>query len=404
MNQLATNLIVAALLVGLVLLIRKPVARIFGAHAAYALWLVPGLRLVMPPLPAWSGAEAAPSAVSAQIQWALMIEPVADAASSQPLWLWLWGAGAAIFLGWQLINHHLFLRRALRSGRPYRHADLDVDAVITPAVEGPAATGLIHPLILLPDDFATRFTPEQQRIALLHESLHHRRGDIWASAAALVGASALWFSPLTWLALGAFRRDMESACDSSVLAADAPVSAASYGETILRSAARPVPRSLCALTSLDELKGRLTMLNANHGTTLRMTGIGLVGTLALAGLAISAPARADEPKKETRVEKRIIVHSSGGDQTVDWSEKDGTSMKTDCPGALTVIEAGTAGTEQKKEKAKIVVCSKTANKADIAKGLETALANVEKNDDMEAGMKAEIVAKLKAAIAEAKAG
>ncbi len=404
MNQLATNLVIAALLVGLVLLVRKPVARTFGAHAAYALWLVPGLRLIMPPLPAWNGVEAAPSEAGGQVEWALVIEPVANAATAQPLWLWIWGSGAAVFLAWQLVAHLLFVRRALAAGRPYRDLALDVDAVVTSAVDGPAATGLIHPVILLPVDFTSRFTPEQQRIALLHESLHHRRGDIWASAAALVGAAALWFNPLTYLALGAFRRDMESACDASVLAASAPGSAATYGETIVRSAARPVPRSLCALTSLDELKGRLTMLNATHGTALRLTGLGLVGSLALASLAISAPARADEPTKETRIEKKIVIESAEGGKKLEWSDKASAEPKVDCPGKLTVVEAEATVDENKKEKSVIAVCSKTGDKADIASGLEKALTRVEKNDDMDAAMKAALVAKLKAAIADAKAG
>ena len=34
----------------LVLAIRRPVRRLFGAGPAYALWLVPALRLVVPPL------------------------------------------------------------------------------------------------------------------------------------------------------------------------------------------------------------------------------------------------------------------------------------------------------------------------------------------------------------------
>ena len=43
------------LLVTLVLLVRRPFARQFGAKAAYALWLVPLVRFVMPPMPGnWS--------------------------------------------------------------------------------------------------------------------------------------------------------------------------------------------------------------------------------------------------------------------------------------------------------------------------------------------------------------
>jgi len=37
-----------SLLIVLVLIIRRPFARMFGARAAYALWMLPFIRLVMP--------------------------------------------------------------------------------------------------------------------------------------------------------------------------------------------------------------------------------------------------------------------------------------------------------------------------------------------------------------------
>ena len=44
-----------AALIAIVLLLRRPVTRWFGPQFAYALWALPALRLLMPPieLPAW---------------------------------------------------------------------------------------------------------------------------------------------------------------------------------------------------------------------------------------------------------------------------------------------------------------------------------------------------------------
>lgn len=49
------TLLWTGVLIGVVLLLRRPVAKHLGPQAAYALWLLPALRLVMPPLvlPAW---------------------------------------------------------------------------------------------------------------------------------------------------------------------------------------------------------------------------------------------------------------------------------------------------------------------------------------------------------------
>ena len=51
MNEwLADTLVATSLLMALVLLVRDPVRRQFGPAAAYGLWLIPALRLLMPPL------------------------------------------------------------------------------------------------------------------------------------------------------------------------------------------------------------------------------------------------------------------------------------------------------------------------------------------------------------------
>ena len=55
------TLIATAMLMALVMALREPVRRLFGAQVAYALWLLPALRMVLPPLPAaWRDAAATP--------------------------------------------------------------------------------------------------------------------------------------------------------------------------------------------------------------------------------------------------------------------------------------------------------------------------------------------------------
>src|SRR3546814_11412734 len=54
-------------------------------------------------------------------------------------------------------------------------------------------------------------------LAIDHELAHHRHGDLWANAAALVLLAAQWFNPFAWRAIRAFRFDQEAACDARVL-------------------------------------------------------------------------------------------------------------------------------------------------------------------------------------------
>ena len=61
---LAETFVTVTLLLLLVLALRRPVARAFGAGWAYALWTVPALRLVLPPLPQFAPDIQLPSVVA----------------------------------------------------------------------------------------------------------------------------------------------------------------------------------------------------------------------------------------------------------------------------------------------------------------------------------------------------
>lgn len=398
MSWIASNLVISAFLVAVVLLVRRPVARQFGAHAAYALWLAPFIRLILPPLE-WTSAPAAAADPSGTIAW-MQVSTSKVASTSTPLdWLvLLWFAGAALMLGIHLVRHRRFLSRALQLGQPIEREGVDCDLVMTPAVDGPLATGLVHRLILVPEDFDRRFDANEQRLALTHECLHHRRGDLWASAAALLVASLQWFNPLAHLALGAFRRDMESACDASLIARLGRNKASLYAQTILRSATPPAPLSLCALTSTDELKGRLTMLKLNHGTARRLAGLAVAGGLVATGLALSAPAAAVEPKTTRKEVRTVIVeHDGKGEDSANWN---GEEIKSKCPGKLIVVEGGPTGTEEKSERQKILLCTKGESNEEMAQALQHALEDMSKNADTSAAGKAELKAKIEAKIKE----
>lgn len=399
--------IAVSLLIAAVLLLRLPVARLFGARAAYALWLAPLIRLVVPPLRSWP--DGAPADVAQQVGGAMpdiaIITAPAGSSSLLPLWLGaIWLGGAIAYLAVQLWRHHAFIARALADGRALEVDDLRYDVVSSPSVAGPMATGLIHPLILVPADFDSRFTPHQQRLALLHEQMHLRRGDIWASAAALLVTALLWFNPLAHLALGAFRRDMEASCDASVIAAIEPCERELYAQTILRSAARPVPRSLCALTSLDELKGRLTMMTLNHGRGRTIAGLGLAGCLATTGLALTGPAAAADEPTEIKEIHKVVIKGPGGGDVIKRGGPDGRSMINEAECDDKVAVDSTSGGEREKRDVRIVICPKKGETpAQVADGMEKALARVEADNDLDPKTKADLKAKLEAKIRELRA-
>ena len=79
-------LIASTLLMGFVLLVRKPAQRAFGPQLAYWLWALPALRLVTPPLPAnWREQTIAPiAAASETVRVLILPAAAADPASAPP--------------------------------------------------------------------------------------------------------------------------------------------------------------------------------------------------------------------------------------------------------------------------------------------------------------------------------
>jgi beta-lactamase regulating signal transducer with metallopeptidase domain len=224
---LIENLMWASAAMLLVLAIRRPVARHLGAGVAYALWLVPALRLIAPPaewvaqifatplpslppllLIAEAGVGAAPPPLGGPGQWV-------------PILLAVWAGGACVFLIVQAVAYRRFLTRLSLSMRSAgTHGGLPL--IESEAADGPLALGLLDRRIIVPADFGQRYNAAERQLALDHERYHHRRGDILANHLALAMLALHWFNPIAWAAFRAFRADQELSCDAAIAAAAAP--------------------------------------------------------------------------------------------------------------------------------------------------------------------------------------
>lgn len=297
------TMLATALLVCAVLLVRKPFARHFGPRLTYTLWLVPALRLILPPLPFADPVEA-PAAMPAEaaVAWVpveAVPATVPDAAASgwsfaeaMPLFFGLWVAGAIAVIATALFAHRRFRRAVLLNGVELESVD-NVRLVMTDAVDGPVAFGLLRRYVAVPRDFFARYAVEERALAIDHELSHHRHGDLWANAAALLLLAAQWFNPFAWRALRAFRFDQEAACDARVLTmADAvprDVRTARYATAIAKAAVGARLSLAAPMAVHDNLQERLTMLMRQDISRRRgLVGRLLVGSAALAVLATTA--------------------------------------------------------------------------------------------------------------------
>jgi bla regulator protein BlaR1 len=293
------SLLATSLLLAFVLLVRGPVLRSFGPKVAYALWALPALRLILPPLPAWFkpvqtavGTAVSPMEVVTAGFRALDIVTGSSAAPGTSVLLAVWATGAIAWFAMQMLRYHGFLGRAL-TGATLLGRECGVSVLVSPAVTGPMATGIVVRRILLPADFADRYTSSERRLALLHEGAHHDRGDIHANFLALGIVAVLWWNPIAHYGYRCFRADQELACDATVLAGSGVEDRQTYGSALLKSASARTSTVACALSHKDELRRRfVTMMRPGFGTGRRITGAGGALTLVLAGALLTATAQA----------------------------------------------------------------------------------------------------------------
>ena len=263
--ELPTTLLSAALAnsaaILLVLALRRPLRRLAGPQVACLAWLLVPLATLaacLPALPAsgvLAGVEVAPLRTAA----AMAGVQASNAGWGMPV-LGLWLAGV-------LATAALFVLRQRR----------------LPADLGPAVIGLLRPRILLPADFARRYSAEERALVLAHEQEHLRRRDLPVQAAFAALRCLFWFNPLAHLAAACLRVDQELACDAAVLARH-PGARRRYGEALLKTelAGFGIPVG-CPWLSGHPLKERLAMLKRPlPAPRRRRTGLGLVALLAAA--------------------------------------------------------------------------------------------------------------------------
>lgn len=353
---LRANLALAAAVL-LVLILRKPVRAAFGARAAYGLWLIAPLAVLAMLLPARAVSIPNPPLVSlastsptpppeprptptpeptlgidtSATPWSLQADHLREGMAI------VWALIALLAISVQAERQRRFLKSLgrLRAEAGLFHAEH--------AGVGPAVIGALLPRVVLPADFALRFTAEEQALILAHERNHLRTGDAQINALTTAMQCVFWFNPLAHLGARLMRIDQEIACDAAVLARF-PIARRAYGEAMLKTQLAPhAPPLGChwPASANKQLKERFVMLKEHRqGRARRLAGGAAVAALALAaGVAAWAaqPARIvhrvdrtpDDTPLMTAVRRgdlataRVLV---AGGANIDAATSDGTAL------------------------------------------------------------------------------
>ncbi len=296
---LGTLLATSGLMV-LVLLIREPVRRHFGARVAYGLWLIPAARLLMPtithtverPVTMTVSPRLMMSQISAEPMLLSRVAPPEASLIDQlggwtTILLVIWiGVALGLFLG----RMNAFRReRSEILARAVEVARIgSIRIVQSPEVRGPLAFGIFDRVIAVPANFERLYLDHERRLALEHELAHHRSGDLVANLVAFVLLCLQWFNPVAWVAHAAFRFDQEAACDARVLEKLKVGDRADYGRAIAKAASGRTLLFASALDQRNTLHRRLKSMLSSPTTGRRLTGRMMVVLAVAVALPLTA--------------------------------------------------------------------------------------------------------------------
>lgn len=301
-DWLVDTLVATTALMALVLIIRQPVRDYFGSRAAYALWLLPAARVLMPtitetvsrtlPPPQPIAYEPFAPAVAIEPQLLPVVsapqQTLLDALGGWPTIAFVVWLGVALGLIARGVGDFRRQRRDILSGSVQLARLGSIRIVRSPTVNGPMAFGLFDRVIAVPHDFERRYDDRERCLALDHELAHHRHGDLYTNSFAFVLLSLQWFNPLAWWSYAAFRFDQEAACDARVLDKAMPRDRVDYGRAIAKAASG---RALLLASALDQKKTlhrRLKSMLTNTPKARRIAGTAMI----VAAVAVALPLTA----------------------------------------------------------------------------------------------------------------
>ena len=155
-----------------------------------------------------------------------MEQPATDIASSVFVWCIVWCAGmilSALFFAVSYLRCLIEFRTAL----PVRNHDIEkwleehplkrpISVRQSDRISAPLTYGVFRPVILMPKQMDWKNETQLQYV-LSHEYVHIYRYDTVTKLIATLALCIHWFNPFVWVMYVLFNRDIELACDESVI-------------------------------------------------------------------------------------------------------------------------------------------------------------------------------------------
>lgn len=214
MQLLTTQVIALSCILILILGSRPWIHKLFGSRLNYQLWLLLPLALTAQLLPA-------PTVIVSAVDFANVsfAEPINNLQSavvhitqmSVNYLFIIWVTGFIASITYYIFQYHHF-RKFLGEIKSHQGYSLASRRDV-----GPVLLGFWRPSIVMPSDFESAFSKDEQALMLTHEEIHRCRFDSIYNTFSAVFLCLYWFHPLVHFAVTKFRADQELACDAKVL-------------------------------------------------------------------------------------------------------------------------------------------------------------------------------------------
>ncbi|PJI08705.1 MULTISPECIES: M56 family metallopeptidase [Clostridium] len=147
------------------------------------------------------------------------------------------------------------------------------------SVQTPCITGLITPVILIPEGLVHKLTNDDVKYIIIHELAHFKRKDILINWIVIILNLIHWFNPILYFSFKRLKQDAEISCDAKALSYIKTKDHKNYGNTII---------NLVSLISLpttnpwevtmvgkSQIKRRIIMISKFKKGTLIKTSLGI---------------------------------------------------------------------------------------------------------------------------------
>jgi len=343
-SVLVNLLLPLTLLLSLMLLIRQPLRRSIDANTVYNLWLVIPLSLVLYFLPVpWQYLnELAIIESQSALMQQYLVTPSQNISQQLSLdsllGLWLsstWTLGFILltsYWGFTQYNYRKALKLEFLTDSKYQQQLTDNGATKlaiaqSSHIHSPVLIGLFKQILVIPEDFDTLYSTEQQQLIISHEMCHFSQHHMWTNQLALMLLALFWFNPLAWRAYAAFRQDQEHSCDQVVLSRKHTQSRIQYCKALVLAAETSPPNAFTLLSfkhsfkqngeqhfmfnRIEQIKQMSKGLSAKSTITkvAKLSLVTLVSSSLLAGVSYAGhQLHQDEGGKAGHKKEHIEVH------------------------------------------------------------------------------------------------